>query len=237
MAECFQNRLQLILLHREITIHECVVVRTGERRPGVHAHVLRHLATARQGRRAPDDDFEHSIVRLSFHADNVLNRFAGDGIGCGHGCTAEGGRGLRIRRADFLHLRPNFVDGGGELFRRTFAADVHEKYFRIIVKEMVVQRGDRKAVVQRDAHHRIHLVLKEHVVAHDHRVVCFAFVERRPRSDSHKRRHRPAVHGNFYVGAWRGDFIDAFGGVPCAFDADDLLDLIGVERSEYGQRD
>src|SRR5450759_3416393 len=79
-----------------------------------------------------------------------------------------------------------------------FAVDVHEINLRFVEKEMVVKRGDRKAVVQCDAHHGIHLVLEKHGVAHDHRAAHFPLGERRPRGQSHERRHRPTVRGNFH---------------------------------------
>src|SRR4029077_2973932 len=100
-------------------------------------------------------------VGLAFDAENILNGVASNGTLRGHGGTAELRRWLGIRRADFFYFVPNSADGGGQFPDVSTAADVHEINLRLIIKEMIVQRRDRKAVVQRDTHDGIHFVLKQ----------------------------------------------------------------------------
>ena len=78
----------------------------------------------------------------------------------------------------------------------------------MIEEEMVVQRRDAKAVVERGRHGRIDFVFEENGVAHHHRAT-FRFDERGPGAESHERRHRPTIDGNFHIIAREGNFINA----------------------------
>src|SRR2546423_11144287 len=97
---------------------------------------------------------------------------------------------------------------------------MHEVDVRMIKEEMIVQGGHAESVVKRDGHHRIYFVFKENGVAHYHRAV-FRFLERRPGSEAHEGRHRPAVDCDFYVVARESDLIDTF-----------LLDHLSLEPGQ-----
>jgi hypothetical protein len=105
---------------------------------------------------------------------------------------------------------------------------MHEVNLRLIEEEMVVQRRDREAGIERGAHRRAHFVLEQREVAHQHR----ARVVRgkcNPRREPHERRQLPAVHGHRHVDARQGQLQHALGFAVSAFDARDALDTCGVE--------
>src|SRR5438552_2855065 len=65
-----------------------------------------------------------------------------------------------MRGADFLHTAQGALNGLGQFLQWAFAGDVHEINFRIVVKEMIVQRGHIEAIGEGHAHDRVDLVLK-----------------------------------------------------------------------------
>src|SRR5689334_1854970 len=99
----------------------------------------------------------------------------------------------------------------------------------MIEKEMIVQSSDVQSVVESGHHCRIHLILEQDGVAHDH-CAFFCLSERGPCPKSHERRHGPSIHGNFYVSAGPAYFINVFLFTEPALESRNLVDLHGVER-------
>ena len=64
---------------------------------------------------------------------------------------------------------------------------VHVVHPRLVPQEMIVQRGDVDAVVEQRGHHRIHLVLRQHEIAH-HDVHAGALRHGDPTAESKRRR-------------------------------------------------
>src|SRR4051812_48295395 len=74
VAQTPEHWLQLVFQHREVTIDNCIVIGARECRPGVYAHFLGCIATTWHLRFAPDNEFEHAVVRLPF-AENGFDRW------------------------------------------------------------------------------------------------------------------------------------------------------------------
>ncbi len=92
---------------------------------------------------------------------------------------------------------------------RSLALDVHEINFRVIEEEMIVQRGYAQTVFECDGHSRIDFVFEQNGVTHHHRPI-FCLGERGPGTESHERRHRPAIDSDLHIRAREGYFINAF---------------------------
>src|SRR5262249_25036611 len=125
-AKAPKHRLQFVLAHTEIAIHDRVIV--GARKPGpsVDAHLLRHRAATRHLRLASDDDFEHAVVRLTLDAENIFNCFAAYGI-CGwRERITENSHRRWMSCANFLLLCQSCLHSARELLDCAFAADMHE---------------------------------------------------------------------------------------------------------------
>jgi hypothetical protein len=75
---------------------------------------------------------------------------------------------------------------------------------------VVVQRRDLESVLQCSGERRIHFVLEQHDVAHDHRGLP-GLLEGRPRADALERLECPAVDDGVDVAARLRDLGDAVG--------------------------
>ena len=97
---------------------------------------------------------------------------------------------------------------------------------------MIVQRGDLESVVERDAHHRIHLVFAEHHVAHDHRLLA-GLLEGSPGSEPHRWCNANGPRENLEIAARSGDLVDLLLLVELPFQTGELVDLRRVERGSW----
>ena len=70
-------------------------------------------------------------------------------------------------------------------------------------------------------HRGIHFIFKQNSVAHHHRFGVRTLRECCPSPESHERRHRPAIDGDFHVAARQGNLINAFLLVELAFEPGD----------------
>ena len=68
---------------------------------------------------------------------------------------------LRMRGANFFGSAERLLHRTRQLLDAAFPLDVHEIDLRFVKKEMVVQSRDGEALLQGNAQHRIHLILKE----------------------------------------------------------------------------
>jgi hypothetical protein len=89
-------------------------------------------------------------------------------------------RRLWLRGPNFFLLRERGFHASRELINGAFTTDVHEIDARLIEEEMVVERRNRKAVIECRGHDRVHLVLEEHEVACDHDFLFSTFCEGSP---------------------------------------------------------
>jgi hypothetical protein len=68
----FEGSLQFVFQDNEIAVHDGVVVRAGESRPGVNAHFFSDVAAARHFHLPTENGLKHAILRLPFNAWNGL---------------------------------------------------------------------------------------------------------------------------------------------------------------------
>jgi hypothetical protein len=173
---------------------------------------------------------EHPVLGLSFRAEDGINLCSADRITAGREGLAKGLRLFRLRAADFLHLVQRGLYASREFVGFAFATDVHEIDLRLVVEEVVVQRRDAHARVEQGAHHRVHFVLHEHEIAHDHRGRFLSLGERRPRCEPHEWRHLPAIDVHLHVATRRGNFEHTLGFAERPFEAGQLFDFCAVDR-------
>src|SRR5262249_32892354 len=159
---------------------------------------------------APDREFDHSIFRFRLSAENFSQGSTSDGTFlwklwfpgrsiCGLGV----GTANRLCRViDLLHCTREIIQG-------PLPFDVHEKHLRLIKKEMVMQSGNAKTIVDRSAHCRVHLIFEQNSIAHHHCIGVDALGERGPCAEAHERRHWPAADRDLHVGSGESDSIDA----------------------------
>jgi hypothetical protein len=100
-----------------------------------------------------------------------------------------------------------------------------------------MQGSNAKAIVQSHTHHWVYFIFKQNQIAHHHRFLLHSLPEGGPGSQSHKGFHRPTVYRDGNVGSRKANLEDAFFGVDCTFDADDVFEDFGVETDGTGLGD
>ena len=130
-----------------------------------------------------------------------------------------------------LSHRPKCLSHGtSKLLYTSFAIDMHEEHARFIEEKMVMQRRDAQTGFQGRAHCGVHFVLEQREITHDHRFRFLALHERSPCHHTHERKQKRAIHMHGNIGARRTHFEDTFPGVPCAVEAGQPLNGVGIER-------
>jgi len=96
-------------------------------------------------------------------------------------------------------------------------------------KKWFVQCRDLQPGVECRAHGRVHLILEEHGVAHQHGVAVMGWRERRPGGQSHEGRHGHAVHLDGDIVARLRHLEDVLPLGEAALQAGDLFDASGIQ--------
>ena len=216
LAQRLQDALELALQHRESRRRRGRCRRSPQKAAQVLTPISLAIAQPQAAALAvtADDDLEHPVLGLALDADGTSSTALGVIVlvvpaAVRPANPEAGSRGLR---PDLLDLVERAAHAGGERLRsRRLTADVHEVDLRVVEERVVVERGDLQPGVEQLAEHRVHLVLEEHEVAHDHGL---AAARRRGTTahgdEAHEGRHGPAVDGDLGVGPRRGDLEDAF---------------------------
>ncbi len=131
--------------------------------------------------------------------------------------------------ADFRDFIPYILNAGCQHCGIACAADMHEINLRLVEEEMIVKRRHFEPAVEGRAHGRVHLVLKQHIIPHDHRAAMGRWRERGPGAKAHKGRHGPAVHLYLYVTPRFAGLKDIFLRDHRPLHANDLLNLCSVQ--------
>jgi hypothetical protein len=84
---------------------------------------------------------------------------------------------LDIRRADILHFIKDGAHACRQFIDRRFSSDVHEVNLRLVEKEVIVQRSHFQTFIERHAHYRVHFILEENHIPHDHDPILRAWSE------------------------------------------------------------
>ena len=103
LEQRFQNRLQFIFRHCEISIDNCIVVAAGESRPRVDAHGVAER-DAVHFRRTTEREFYHSIFRFALRPKDLVQRLRRNRIFFRQRSCAEGIFWLRIGCASLFKL-------------------------------------------------------------------------------------------------------------------------------------
>src|SRR2546421_3882744 len=218
-AELLQNQLQLRLEHGKVAIDKSFVARADERRPRIHPHLVADFVTV-HARGSAERGLVDAILEVTPRTQNRVELLR----------VETGLFGIDVRSLHFGWSAARLFDLGEDLPHRTrdlgfvtHAADVHEHHDRRLPEKMIVQRGDLESVVERDAHHRIHLVFAEHHVAHDHRLLA-GLLEGSPGSEPHRWCNANGPRENLEIAARSGDLVDLLLLVELPFQTGELVD-------------
>src|SRR6266705_4577579 len=148
----YQRSLKFIFCYSEIAIYNRVVVAPGKGGPCIHAHLFIYGHTV-HFRWAADCEFHHSILRLSLHAKDLIQRSGSDRTLVRQWAfldltLTKRAPWFRVRAANGFGRVINFLHGCGQFFDIAFTADVHEVDFGLVEKEMVVQRSHLETIVE-----------------------------------------------------------------------------------------
>ena len=185
LAQRLEHRLDFVRQHGHIAGDGGVLIRADKRRPGVqpHSRVDRRAHFRELQIVAADRDLVDGAGLLSLSADNLrelrgIERRRRSTGGGSRGCRARGAFANQIERR--LHL-PREIRG------RAVRMDVHIEHAGLVPEEMIVDGRDLDPVVKQRGHHRIHLVLRQHEIAH-HDVHAGALRHGDPSAETKRRR-------------------------------------------------